>query len=228
MHRICVATDESKGISMITKRYLIQALCALVIMTTSVKATAGVIVDGLDWLQPKDFTNLGAWEVAKVCDESTGLCDGVLNGIDITGYRWATNEEVEDLFNSSLFDSRPNRATKLVERDSIWAPAILELFTPTLDFPDFYKAIYGVTRTQYQFLQYAAPGIFDRTDWWENDLKITGIFAKVPNDTKGDGYGVWLYKQASNDIPEPSTYVLMALSLLIVNLRKRKRETIVH
>ena len=57
------------------------------------------IVDGKDWSQPNLFTGLSWNDISAVCNPGTGLCDGNLNGIDVTGKTWASVDEVNGLFN---------------------------------------------------------------------------------------------------------------------------------
>jgi hypothetical protein len=59
-----------------------------------------VTVDGKEWLQPADFTDYTYEQVNAVCPG--GLCSGNLPGgtFDLTGYTWASIEEVSALFNS--------------------------------------------------------------------------------------------------------------------------------
>jgi hypothetical protein len=56
--------------------------------------------DGKEWLQPKDFTNHSYLQVSEVCP--AGACSGSLPGstFDLTGYTWASIDEMEALFNS--------------------------------------------------------------------------------------------------------------------------------
>ena len=64
--------------------------------------SSSVIRDGKDWLQPVDFTNLSWDDVNAVCP--AGACAGTLNGIDVTGYFWASAGDVNALINSYGID----------------------------------------------------------------------------------------------------------------------------
>jgi hypothetical protein len=90
-----------------------------------------VIRDGKEWLQPIDFTNLSWNDVNAVCP--VGVCAGTLNGIDVTGYTWATVDDVNGLFNSYGIEPPigPGPSPEFMERDSSWAPAFFADFTPT-------------------------------------------------------------------------------------------------
>jgi hypothetical protein len=55
-------------------------------------------VEGREWLQPIDFTNHSYNQVSGVCPD--GVCSGTLPGStkDLTGYMWASSEDVGLLF----------------------------------------------------------------------------------------------------------------------------------
>jgi hypothetical protein len=59
-----------------------------------------ITADGINqlWLQPADFTDYSYDQIAAVCPE--GICAGTLPGstIDLTGYFWASSEDVALLF----------------------------------------------------------------------------------------------------------------------------------
>lgn len=82
-------------------------------------------VDGKEWLQPALFTNLSWNDINAACPE--GLCAGVLNGIDMNGWTWASVDDVNALFNyyigSDELGPEPDRYSA---EESPWAPAFYE------------------------------------------------------------------------------------------------------
>jgi len=67
------------------------------IMPVFKRFTNTVIVDGKKWYQPYLFTGL-SWEAIRaVCPD--GICNGALKGQDMTGWTWASIEDVNALFN---------------------------------------------------------------------------------------------------------------------------------
>jgi hypothetical protein len=56
-----------------------------------------ITVNGNEWLQPALFTNLSWNDINAVCPE--GVCAGVLNGINMNGWTWASVKDMNDLFN---------------------------------------------------------------------------------------------------------------------------------
>jgi hypothetical protein len=59
--------------------------------------TDTVTVDGREWAQVDLFTNLTWDHINAVCPE--GVCAGILNGFDMTGWAWASVDDVNALFN---------------------------------------------------------------------------------------------------------------------------------
>lgn len=59
-----------------------------------------VIRGGKEWLQPIDFVGLSWDDVAAVCPIPGDLCSGTMGGTDVTGYKWASIDEINALFNS--------------------------------------------------------------------------------------------------------------------------------
>ncbi len=81
--------------------------------------------DGKEWAQTDVFWGLNWNEVDAVCPESTGgVCNGVLNGYEVTGWIWASNSDVEALYSSYGISPPMSPANQQVnEFGSLWAPA---------------------------------------------------------------------------------------------------------
>ena len=54
-------------------------------------------VDGKEWYQPYLFVDLSWNEINAICPD--GICNGTLNGYDLTGWFWASVKDMNDLFN---------------------------------------------------------------------------------------------------------------------------------
>lgn len=61
-----------------------------------------ITVNGNEWLQPAYFIDVTRKEINAVCPE--GICAGKLNGYDMTGWTWASVEDVNALFNYYIAD----------------------------------------------------------------------------------------------------------------------------
>ncbi len=64
-----------------------------------------IVVDGKEWYQPDLFLNLSWSEIDSVCPN--GACNGTLNGIDLTGWNWASIDDVNALFNYYIENPTP-------------------------------------------------------------------------------------------------------------------------
>jgi hypothetical protein len=71
------------------------------------KPSQKVILDSKEWLQPKDFINYSYNQVSAVCP--AGSCSGALPGstFNLTGYFWASSDDVNSLFNAYREAGRP-------------------------------------------------------------------------------------------------------------------------
>jgi hypothetical protein len=56
-----------------------------------------IIVNGIRWAQVDLFTNLSWAQINAVCP--AGVCAGLLNGHNMTGWTWASVEDINALFN---------------------------------------------------------------------------------------------------------------------------------
>ena len=88
-----------------------------------------VTVDDKEWAQVDQFTNLSWNDINAVCP--AGVCSGVLNGYDMTGWTWATVGEFEQLI--IAYEEGP--ITGEVDR-------ICEDFAPTSYDPSYYVGDY--------------------------------------------------------------------------------------
>ena len=61
-----------------------------------------ITVNGNEWLQPALFTNLSWDEIKAVCPAGHCADHGVLNGYDMTGWTWASVDDLNALFNYYL------------------------------------------------------------------------------------------------------------------------------
>ncbi|MFV8816606.1 hypothetical protein [Haliea sp. E17] len=64
----------------------------------SVPDNRPVRVNGQEWLQPQNFVNYSYNTISTVCPDK--LCSGTLPGstIDLSGYTWASSDDVQSLF----------------------------------------------------------------------------------------------------------------------------------
>lgn len=61
---------------------------------------AVVTLNGVEWQQPDSFDSSSWNDISAVCDYISGACNGSLHGIDLTGWTWASVDDLNDLFNA--------------------------------------------------------------------------------------------------------------------------------
>ena len=107
-----------------------------------------LVVDGKIWKQPAEFTSLSWNEINSVCPiVSNGDCEGTLNGIDVSDWRWASASDLASML-STYGPSVPRGNDHVEELDSEWAPAFFAAgWEPTYDV-DFNRFTSGWLRDE--------------------------------------------------------------------------------
>lgn len=81
-----------------------------------------IVAGGREWAQVDLFTDLSWDEIKAVCP--AGLCNGKLNGFDMTGWKWASVEDMNALFNDYIGDNVLGPGpSQYLQGNSAWEPA---------------------------------------------------------------------------------------------------------
>lgn len=208
-----------------------QILGASFLLLVSAQANA-VIIGDKDWKQVSETSGYSWSDFDAIFDISTGACNvsGCLLGgsIDLAGYVWANNVEVNDLFKFyiggiglTLLSIDSGVGVGVNGLDSMFTE-----FTPTqVSVNDEY--IYGYTREQSNGLSFG--------DWMyaRRDLDIVVaqdiLFHEVHGSASinyGTGlgqHGAWIYKTIA--VNEPSVIALLAAGLLVLGFARRKQRS---
>ena len=116
-----------------------------------------VIAGGKEWAQPDLFLSLTWNEINVVCPSlSGGICNGgTLNGYDMSGWTWASVDDVNALFNVFLIAGGVSGSDLLsgpdsyLQAGSAWAPALFDQgFRPIVG-DEFIRSMWGWTSTPY-------------------------------------------------------------------------------
>jgi hypothetical protein len=150
-----------------------------------------ITVDGKDWYQPylflaKNWNDLRN-EINAVCP--AGKCNGLLNGHDMTGWTWATADDLNALFNHYLGSDEmgpgPDRYSPSTALDPWPADFFDDGWHPTREewFPSVYKptvrSVHGITRDQNRACL--------QESWWS-------FYMNTKGQSDCDLAGAWFYR----------------------------------
>ncbi len=177
---------------------------------------------GREWLDV-NFTRYRSWnDTAAICDTLSGSCSGILathtaasSDIDISGYQWATRDEVRDLFYevAGLPSGALDGYSTAFPIGAGFGSAAFGIFEPTIQLPagpGVVNIYNGLTRDTYlgaDILVHGISGIIESPPFGADSFNLTGGLAI---DTREISMGVFLYKA----VPEPGTLALFAIGLL--------------
>lgn len=185
-------------------------------------APAAVVVGGNTWLQPADFTDLSWSDIAGVCNPDNGQCNGALSGVGVTGYEWATRDQVWALFTQFGVPLAPPYVTS--EYASAWAPAFLDTFTATQVGTGLrpYEFVHGWTRTESVVSEAFSASLIDYYVEEDPDLLDTANATFTNNKLfRNDAIGAWLFRQAEVPAPSPVSLLVHALVFLFARTHRR-------
>ena len=182
-------------------------LLAFVLGWASCAAQAGPIINGVEWYQPADITGYSWNEFNTVCP--TGVCTGSINSNDLTGWMWASADDVNALFNYYIGSDELSGGPDFYnEFNSTWAPLFFSDFVPTLTAP-FGQQTIGWISTEYDSDSGHAGRLGSQGDF---DFAETAFF--LDKDFVDPPVGAWLYRSA--EVPTPTTFSLLGLGLLML------------
>ena len=210
---------------MAIKRLSAATLALLMTLVIASPARAAIIVGQLEWFQPKDLTNYSWNEINAVC--SGGSCSGVIGGSgpDLSGWQWASAQELGDLLLAQTSSHPGGIATwngSYAQGQDFFALG----FTPTtslLQLVDFgIQGVLGFTSTLAGVdnpywggagTNLGFPGFDPSSDFFSDQ---TGLAANTRQDT----VGAWLYRTAP--IPVTGSAALFMLGLVTLAFRRQQ------
>ena len=159
-----------------------------------------VIANGIEWLQPVLFTNLSWNDVNAACPD--GDCSGLLNGYDVTGWSWASVNEIRELFNNYIALDQTGRsplgpapdAYVEISRSKSMAAFLSDGWRIT----DENTGVIGLTRSLAdESMAYVASALYDVDTSSECCPPLNDIFDYGRRHTlheQNSVTGVWLYR----------------------------------
>lgn len=220
------------------KRSRILGLVAAAFFAGAMTANAGVIVGNKEWRQLTETTGFMWLEVAAFCNPSAswvpadtaGACNNpaTLRGVSFFGWTWASNDEIEALFEqmiptcTSQFEVFHSECSVADSADVDLAVG-LPFFAPTEGVAGLYESAAGWSRNGSRsgiFTNGRSPRLTDYYDPSVPDVALLAVsspgYIRIPN------FGVWLYRDAA-PAPEPTTLTLFGLGLACIGYLRRKR-----
>jgi len=153
-------------------------------------------VNGREWLQPDLFIGLTWNQINATCPD--GVCNGVLAGRDVTGWTWASVDDVVALFNYYIGHRAFVRGVYgyfgvFMEVDSAWAPAIFNTGWRSTSRQYGFQQIEALTRTTAIYDQIAA--IFDTPPGFAEEGLGDYVTTRWDNSISNPSTGAWLYRE---------------------------------
>lgn len=166
--------------------------------------------------------NLSWDDVALICDQVTEACSGTLNTIDVTGYTWATIDDINALFNSYWGFEPPMSGPDFRSANNTpWAPAFLADFQSTCISGLSTPGVEGNSRELESADSPYTPYLEDGTD------EVPSGWVDYAQDESATRFGAWLWKNETNvtAVPTLSAHglVFTILGLLVIATRGLSR-----
>jgi hypothetical protein len=174
------------------------------------------------WRQLTDTVSLTWNQVATVCSSGTGFCNGIVAGIDFTGWTWASTDDVLGLFAGlgvpagyEVFDTSGNSWIRnMVDVDGAIGPDTGAFYATAAN-----SVIMGWDRNDTGSNPWAyASYVSDN-----GSVAHARIFGDNPKTSASSSLGVWLFADApATRIAEPASTMLFAIACAALALVRRR------
>jgi len=176
---------------------------------------------GREWLDLNDTRNRSWLDTAAVCNALTGACSGTLatttpfsSDIDLAGYRWATRNEVRQLWYeiAGLPAGSLDSYSATFPSASGFGSNVFDSFEPTISFnvgPGIDNVLNGLTRELFidpALGLRARTGVIYDAAFGADNFSLNGGFALTGREIS---MGVYLYRE----VPEPGLLALLGVGL---------------
>jgi hypothetical protein len=151
-----------------------------------------ITVNGREWAQPGLFAELAWNDINAKCP--AGICAGVLNGYDVTGWIWASRDDITALFNSYIgSDVLGHDADYFRESESEWLLRFFDDGWISVSSGTYF--VMGLTRDSFNVEGWGeayAPYIGKEVYPGRPDIDVASIGHDLNLDERGSG--AWLYR----------------------------------
>jgi len=179
--------------------------------------TETVNIAGQEWAQVNLFTNTSWNTLNTQCPGSVCTATSTINGYDLAGWTWASNQTVQTMFNvfTGQFTLAP---TFYLESNSTWAPKFLSYFFPTST-TVFLRRVWGLSSTDTEFDSSFAPRVDDYFTVIRPDETCSACYAHY-KDLPNSNTGAWMVRDPAS-VPLPPTLTLFGLGLASLRISRR-------
>jgi hypothetical protein len=181
------------------KRFILIGL-ALWLIGSIGPAMSGPVADGKEWFQPADITGFSWNDFNAVCGGG-GACTGSVGTTDLTGWTWASVDDVNALFNRYIGSNQLSGPSSYQEVDSAWAPAFFSDFTPSDATVSIENRLLGLVRDEFNGTNGRYAQLQDSLGTSTGDSASTASgFSKLGSNSK---LGAFLYRPDPDGGPPP-------------------------
>lgn len=197
-NRVCVVSNVGSA-----GNAIIEAIIAsdetFYIMPIFKEGLATVVADGKEWAQPVQLGALSWDEISAACP--AGTCAGTLNSFDMTGWTWATVDDVNSLFNAYIGTNElgPGPDSTVDSTPPLeWATQVYnEGWQNNYYDPGYYRGIYAWTATPAaDGKAYTASLLVNSANdsaWLNTSYTVDTDFV-FPDFIPAPYYGGWFYR----------------------------------
>jgi hypothetical protein len=202
-------------------RYIQIFIFGVTFTLSFVSPAQAIVVGNKDWMQVATISSITPNELYLIFSGSHGECvigNCMLGSINMTGYVWASFDDVLDLVNTLTDFAIPHRADITTYGNTNSADTIFQIFSPTIEINGV-RIIEGIFRAYtYPSLDNGSITIYDYNDGTTIDKASVNF--TYDRYVSYSNVGGWFYKPLQ--VPEPGTLSLFISGIIGLLFVSRK------